>query len=187
MNPNQKVSNGQIELLLEQLQKRFESHMHRHQGMFWSDIAERIYHQPPIILSLFAMEESGGEPDVVEYDSISDRYHFFDCSPESPVGRRNLCYDEMALASRKKFRPSGSALGMASEMGIELLTPEHYRRLQQTGTFDAKTSSWLLTPTDIREKGGALFGDFRFGHVFLYHNGAESYYGVRGFRGLLRV
>ena len=133
------------------------------------------------------MEETGGEPDVVGYDQETDEYIFYDCSPESPKGRRSLCYDQDALASRKEHKPKNSAMGMASEMGIELLTEEQYRELQKLGAFDTKTSSWVVTPPDIRELGGAIFGDRRYGRVFIYHNGAESYYGARGFRGSLSI
>ncbi len=133
------------------------------------------------------MEETGGEPDVVGYDKKTEEYIFFDCAAESPKGRRSVCYDQKALDSRKEHKPQDSATGMAKDMGIELLTEEHYRELQQFGKFDTKTSSWVLTPTGIRELGGAIFGDWRYGNVFIYHNGAESYYASRGFRGLLRV
>lgn len=173
--------------LLTILRNRFEKNMHRHPLMEWSSIETRLLTNSEKLSGLLAMEESGGEPDVIDFDAASEEYHFYDCSPETPKGRRSLCYDDAAHASRKEYKPSGSAMGMAGEMGIEILTPELYHRLQQTGAYDTKTSSWLLTPPDIREKGGALFGDFRFGHVFVYHNGAESYYGVRGFRGILRI
>jgi len=161
--------------------------MNRHEGLEWAKVQAKLETNPEKLHILDEMEISGGEPDVVGYDTKTGEYIFFDCSPESPKGRRSLCYDLEAWESRKQHKPQNSAIGMAAEMGIELLTEEQYRELQKLGEFDAKTSSWIVTPPDIRQKGGALFCDYRFGHVFVYHNGAESYYAARGFRGCLRV
>ncbi|MBX2963081.1 MAG: DUF4256 domain-containing protein [Cyclobacteriaceae bacterium] len=173
--------------LLSVLRKRFEQNMNRHKGIAWADVEAKLKASPQKLWSLNEMEETGGEPDVVGYDKKSGEYIFYDCSPESPKGRRSVCYDHEALESRKEHKPQNSAIGMAEDMGIELLTEAQYRELQQLGKFDAKTSSWVKTPSDIRKLGGALFCDWRFGHVFLYHNGAESYYAARAFRGVLRV
>lgn len=173
--------------LLDTLRSRFEKNMDRHEGLAWATIQERLTSAPEKLWSLSEMERTGGEPDVAAYDVTEDRYIFFDCSAESPSGRRSLCYDDDALNSRKDHKPESSALTMAADMGIEMLNEEQYRRLQELGKFDIKTSSWILTPPDIRQLGGALFCDRRYNHVFVYHNGAESYYGARGFRGLLRV
>ncbi|MCX7782963.1 MAG: DUF4256 domain-containing protein [Meiothermus sp.] len=173
--------------LLGVLKTRFEQHMHRHQGLKWADIEDRLAVQPGKLASLYEMENTGGEPDVVGDDAKTGEFIFCDCSPESPKGRRSLCYDRAALEARKENKPAGSAMDMAAAMGIELLTEAQYRALQQLGSFDTKTSSWLKTPDPIRKLGGALFGDRRYDHVFVYHNGAESYYAARGFRGLLRV
>ncbi|URA11358.1 DUF4256 domain-containing protein [Thermospira aquatica] len=167
------------------LEKRFISHPHRHENILWENVMARLTDEK--LSSLLKMEISGGEPDVIGYDEKSESFVFCDCAPESPVGRRSLCYDDIALEKRRQARPQGSVLGMCEQMGIELLDEVWYRRLQQTGEYDTKTSSWILTPKDIREKGGALFGDRRYGHVFIYHNSAESYYSSRGFRGLLKV
>src|SRR5690606_13763998 len=161
--------------------------MKRHQTLEWSEIQAKLEANPEKLWSLDEMEETGGEPDVVAYDKKTGEYIFFDCSAESPKGRRSVCYDHEALESRKEHKPKNSAKGMAAEMGIELLTEEQYLELHQLGTFDTKTSSWLETPGDVRRLGGAIFGDWRFGRVFFYHNGAESYYGARCFRGSLRV
>jgi len=169
--------------LIEILKLRFEKNMNRHQGFDWSAIQTSINKNTQGAWSLFQMEESGGEPDVVDYDQKTNQYIFYDCSVESPKGRRSLCYDQDALDSRKENKPKNSALAYASEMGIELLNETQYRRLQTLGTFDTKTSSWVLTPSNIRELGGAIFCDCRYGQVFTYHNGAESYYAARGFRG----
>ncbi|GIW33974.1 DUF4256 domain-containing protein [Meiothermus sp.] len=177
----------QSEELLRVLKSRFEQHPHRHPGLKWADIEARLLAQPHKLASLLQMENTGGEPDVVGYDATSGALLFFDCSPESPKGRRSLCYDRAALEARKANKPAGSALEMAAAMGLELLTEEQYRALQQLGPFDTKTSSWLQTPKPIRKLGGALFGDRRYNCVFVYHNGAESYYAARGFRGCLRV
>ncbi|WP_440896533.1 DUF4256 domain-containing protein [Amphibacillus sp. Q70] len=181
------LSAQEQEELLQTLKNRFEKNNDRHQGMEWNTIQAKLESQPKKLHSLYEMERTEGEPDVVGYDKDRDEYLFVDCSKESPKGRRKVCYDRAALEARKKHKPENSALDMAKEMGIELLTEEQYRNLQQLGTFDAKTSSWIQTPADIRKLGGALFCDFRFGHVFVYHNGADSYYGVRGFRGSLSV
>ncbi|HSG43482.1 MAG TPA: DUF4256 domain-containing protein [Anaerolineales bacterium] len=177
----------QREELLNILKTRFEENMNRHKGLNWSKVQERLEANTEKLRSLHEMERTGGEPDVVGYDKKTGEYIFFDCSAESPKGRRSLCYDREALESRKEHKPKDSAVNMAATMGIELLTEEQYQKLQKLGTFDAKTSSWITTPTDIRKLGGAIFADFRYGHVFVYHNGAESYYAARGFRGSLRV
>ncbi|RNI27178.1 DUF4256 domain-containing protein [Rufibacter immobilis] len=169
------------------LKTRFEKNMHRHEGLQWVAIQTKLEANPDKVWSLLQMEETGGEPDVVGHDKETGEYLFYDCSAESPKGRRSICYDHRALESRKEHKPKNSAMGMAAEMGIELLTEEQYRALQQFGKFDTKTSSWLMTSTSIREMGGAIFGDWRYGTVFVYHNGAESYYAARGFRGSLRV
>jgi hypothetical protein len=161
--------------------------MNRHKGIRWDMVQARLEATPDKLWSLAEMERTGGEPDVVGVDKKNGEYIFYDCSAESPAGRRSLCYDQEAFNSRKENKPKGSAVQLATSMGIELLTEEQYRHLQTLGTFDAKTSSWIKTPAPIRKLGGALFGDFRFGHVFVYHNGAESYYAARGFRGMLRV
>ena len=173
--------------LLSTLKARFEKNMKRHKSLKWADVQARLEANPKKLWSLDDMETTGGEPDVVGYDKKTDEYIFYDCSAESPKGRRSICYDDEALEARKENKPEGSAVGMADAMGIELLTEEQYRELQQLGEFDLKTSSWVETPTAIRKLGGALFCDCRYNHVFLYHNGAESYYAARGFRGSLRV
>jgi len=177
----------QNEEFLQLLQKRFEKNMPRHARLSWKDVLQKLTAYPAKLKILMQMEETGGEPDVVDYDASSGAFIFFDCSPESPKGRRSLCYDPEALASRKEYKPAHSALGMAQDMGITLLNEEQFRYLNQFGKFDTKTSSWLLTPDPIRKLGGAIFGDWRYGQVFIYHNGAESYYAARGFRGALRV
>jgi hypothetical protein len=173
--------------LLQTLQARFEKNMHRHKGVAWVEVQARFESNPNALRSLRAMEETGGEPDVIGQDKESGHFTFCDCSPESPTGRRSVCYDREALDSRKEHKPQNSAVEMAAEMGIELLTEEQYRELQKLGKFDTKTSNWIKTPPDVRSLGGALFGDYRYGKVFVYHNGAQSYYAARGFRGLLRV
>ena len=175
------------EALLEALNTRFEKHAHRHKGVAWAAVQARLEKRPNTLRSLAEMERTGGEPDVIGHDKKTGEFIVCDCSAESPAGRRSLCYDAEALKSRKENRPEGSAIDMAASMGIELLTEEQYRALQQLGEFDLKTSSWVKTPADIRRLGGALFCDRRYGTVFLYHNGAQSYYAARGFRGLLRV
>lgn len=182
-----KLSAEQAEALLKILKARFEKNMDRHKGLSWAKVQAKLEASAGKLWSLEEMEASGGEPDVVKYDKKTDTYIFYDCSPETPKGRRSICYDHEALESRKEHKPKDSAMNMADEMGIEMLTEEQYRELQQLGNFDAKTSSWIQTPAAIRKLGGALFCDYRFGHVFVYHNGAESYYGVRGFRGSLKV
>lgn len=184
---NKELSIEQREELLSALKARFDKNMHRHQDLEWAKVQSKLDAHTEKLWSLHEMESTGGEPDVVGYDEKKDEYLFCDCSAESPKGRRSLCYDREALESRKQHKPENSAMDLATAMGIELLTEEQYRALQQLENFDMKSSSWVQTPSDIRERGGALFCDFRFGHVFLYHNGAESYYGARGFRGLLRV
>ena len=181
------LSPEQNEALFSTLKTRFEKNLNRHQGLDWAPVQTKLEGNPEKLWSLHAMEETGGEPDVVGLDSKTGEYIFYDCSLESPKGRRSICYDHEALESRKENKPDYSAVEMAADMGIELLTEEQYRELQQLGKFDAKTSSWIVTPPDIRKLGGAIFADFRYGHVFVYHNGAESYYGARGFRGCLRV
>jgi hypothetical protein len=173
--------------LLGALKARFEKHMNRHKGLDWAKVQAKLEANPEKFWSLNEMERTGGEPDVVGYDKKTDEYIFYDCSPESPTGRRSVCYDGEALESRKEHKPKNSAMDMAAAMGIEILTEEQYRELQQLGNFDTKTSSWVKTPSDIRTLGGALFCDRRYNHVFLSHNGAESYYAARGFRGSLRV
>ena len=177
----------QREELINTLKERFEKNIDRHEWMQWDKIQEKLEAHPEKLWSLYEMERTGGEPDVLEFDEANNEYVFYDCSAESPSGRRSVCFDQQALDSRKKNKPENSAMAMANDMGIELLSEAQYRILQQHGTFDVKTSSWVQTPADIRERGGALFCDSRYGHVFLYHNGADSYYAARGFRGLLRV
>ena len=177
----------QREELLKALEARFEKNMNRHKGLDWVKVQARLEANPEKLWSLHKMEDTGGEPDVVGYDKKTGEYIFLDCSAESPEGRRNVCYDREALESRKENKPKDSAMNMAAAMGIEILSEDEYRELQKLGNFDLKTSSWLKTPAEIRQRGGAIFGDRRYDHVFIYHNGAESYYGVRGFRGSLRV
>jgi hypothetical protein len=177
----------QREELLGALKARFEKNMDRHKGLEWAKVQARLEANAEKLWSLNEMERTGGEPDVVGHDKKTGEYIFYDCSAESPKERRNVCYDREALESRKEFKPKDTAMDMAAAMGIELLTEEQYRELQKLGAFDVKTSSWLKTPSEIRKLGGAVFGDRRYDHVFMYHNGADSYYGVRGFRGSLRV
>lgn len=181
------MSEEERDVLLSRLKLRFAQHMHRHQGLNWDDVQARLEGAAAKLWSLHEMERTGGEPDVVGYDAEADQYVFCDCSPESPTGRRGVCYDRTGLESRKEHRPDDSAVDMAATIGVELLTEVQYRALQELGEFDQKTSSWLATPPDIRQRGGALFGDRRYGHVFVYHNGAQSYYGARAFRGSLRA
>lgn len=181
------LSQEQHEELLKVLEERFEKNMNRHEGLKWAEVQAKLEADAEKLWSLHEMERTGGEPDVVDYDKSEEKYIFYDCSAESPKGRRSVCYDRAALEARKKHKPENTAIDMAAAMGIELLTEEQYRALQKLGTFDKKTSSWVQTPSDIRELGGALFCDWRFGHVFVYHNGADSYYGARGFRGSVRV
>ena len=185
--PNASLSKKQREDLLNVLQARFDKNMSRHKGLAWADVQAKLQANAEKLWSLGEMEKTGGEPDVVGYDKKTGEYVFYDCSEQSPKGRRSLCYDREALQSRKEHKPKNSAVEMASAMGIEILTEEQYRELQKLGAFDTATSSWVQTPPNIRKLGGALFCDRRFDTVFLYHNGAESYYGARGFRGSLRV
>jgi hypothetical protein len=188
MHSNKKeLSAEQSEELLGVLKARFEKNMDRHKGFEWTKVQARLEANPEKLWSLDDMENTGGEPDVVAYDEQNDEYVFYDCSAESPKGRRSLCYDREALDARKEFKPANSIIDMAADMGVEVLTEEQYRELQQLGSFDTKTSSWLKTPADVRRLGGAIFGDLRYGRVFIYHNGADSYYAARGFRGALRV
>jgi hypothetical protein len=181
------LSSEQREELLRALKARFEKNMNRHQGLEWAKVKAKLETNADKLWSLSEMEKTGGEPDVVGHDKKTGEYIFFDCSAESPIGRRNFCYDREALDSRKEHKPKNSAMGLAEAMGVELLTEEQYRELQKLGNFDTKTSSWVKTPSHIRELGGALFCDRRFDTVFVYHNGAESYYAARAFRSSLRV
>lgn len=185
---NQKfLSLKQSEELFRVLKDRFEKNMSRHEGIEWDKIQAKLEAASEKLWSLNEMERTGGEPDVVGYDKMTGEYIFYDCSAESPKGRTSVCYDREGLESRKEYKPKDSAVDMAAAMGIELLTEDEYRELQRLGSFDTKTSSWVETPSEIRKPGGALFADFRYGRVFVYHNGASSYYSVRGFRGSLRV
>ncbi len=188
INSNKKaLSSEQREGLLRVLKARFEKNTDRHRGLEWGKVRAKLEADTDKVWSLNEMERTGGEPDVVGHDKKTGEYIFYDCSAESPKGRRSLCYDREALESRKENKPANNAIDMAAAMRIEILTEEEYRELQQLGEFDAKTSSWVKTPADMRKLGGALFGDRRFGRIFFYHNGAESYYAARGFRGSLRV
>ncbi len=173
--------------LVETLRTRFNRHMHRHQNLIWSEVETRLNAEQRRLWTLSEMERTGGEPDVVGLDDESGTIVFFDCSAESPKGRRSLCYDREALDARKEHKPAGSALDMAASIGVELLTVQEYEALQELGPFDTKTSSWVATPPEVRALGGALFGDHRYGRTFIYHNGAQSYYAARGFRGKVRV
>jgi hypothetical protein len=187
-NSNKKeLSREQREELLRALTARFEKNMNRHKGLEWTKVQAKLEANTKKLWSLSEMERTGGEPDVVGFDKKTGKYIFYDCSAESPKGRRSLCYDRQALDERKEHKPENDAIDMASAMGIELLTEEQYRELQKLGNFDTKTSSWITTPSEIRKLGGAIFADYRYGNVFVYHNGAESYYAGRGFRGSLRV
>jgi len=185
--PNVTLSKKQREEILSALKARFEQNMNRHKGLDWAQLQTKLEANAEKLGSLHEMERTGGEPDVVGHDKKTGEYIFYDCSAESPKGRRSLCYDRAALDSRKEAKPRDNAMDVAAAMGIELLTEEQYRELQKLGNFDAKTSSWVKTPSNIRKLGGALFCDRRFDTVFVYHNGAESYYAARGFRGSLRV
>ncbi len=187
MAETEKISPEQCAELLDILKSRFEKHMFRHKNIVWADVVSRLLERPEKLWSLDEMEQTGGEPDVVGLDTSSGEYLFFDCSAESPKGRRSICYDRTALNARKEHKPANSAMDMAAEMGIEMLDEQQYRTLQTLGSFDTKTSSWIITPERIRKLGGALFGDRRFDTVFVYHNGADSYYAARGFRGCLKV
>jgi len=177
----------QREELIGTLKARFEKNMNRHQGLEWDKLKTRLENNTEKLWSLSEMERTGGEPDVVAYDEATGEYIFYDCSAESPAGRRSLCYDRKALDGRKENKPANNVIDIAAAMGIELLTEKQYRELQKAGKYDAKTSNWILTPPEIRNLGGAIFADFRYGNVFVYHNGADSYYAARGFRGSLRV
>lgn len=181
LTPKQRIE------LLQILQTRFEKNIKRHKGMEWGSVQKKLEEQTNKLWSLSEMERTGGEPDVIAYDKKADEYLFVDCSAESPSRRRSTCFDKEGWLSRKEARPENNAIDMSEAMGIELLSEEQYRQLQQLGTFDAKTSSWIQTPASIRKLGGALFADYRYGTVFVYHNGAQSYYGSRGFRGSLKV
>lgn len=181
------LSPNEREELLKALKARFEKNMNRHEGLEWAKVQAKLEANAEKLWSLNEMEKTGGEPDVVGHDQKTGEYIFFDCSPESPKGRTSVCYDREGLESRKEHKPKDTAVDMAAAMGVELLTEEQYRELQQLGEFDKKTSSWLKTPAEMRKLGGALFGDRRFGRVFFYHNGAQSYYSARGFRSWLRV
>jgi len=182
-----KLSSEQREELLNVLKVRFEKNMNRHKGLVWANVQAKLETNPEKLWSLNEMERTGGEPDVVGHDKKTGEYIFYDCSAESPKGRRSFCYDHEALEARKEHKPENSAIQMAADIGIEILTEEQYRELQKLGKFDTKTSSWIKTPDDIRKLGGAIFCDRRYNTVFVYHNGAESYYAVRGFRGSLKV
>lgn len=181
VSPEQRIK------LLDELKERFEKNMARHKGLAWAKVRAKLEADPKALWSLYGMERTGGEPDVVGFDKNTGEYIFYDCAAESPKERRSLCYDAAALESRKEHKPKDSAVNMAAKMGVELLTEEEYHELQKLGEFDLKTSSWVKTPAEIRKLGGAIFCDRRFGRIFTYHNGAESYYGARGFRCSLRV
>lgn len=185
--PSKEFSAAEQEKLLATLQARFAKHMNRHPGVKWEAVQKRLEASPEKLWSLWQMEETGGEPDVVTFDQKTSGYTFVDCCAETPKDRRSVCYDPAALESRKEHKPKHSAVGMAGEMGVEILTPEQYQYLQTLGEFDTKTSSWLVAPTKVRKLGGAIFGDRRYDTVFIYHNGVESYYAGRGFRGCLTI
>ena len=187
MENRKELSAEQREELIKTLKVRFEKNKSRHTGLEWANVQSKLEANADKLWSLSEMERTGGEPDVIAHDNTTDEYIFYDCSAETPKGRRSVCYDREALESRKEFKPENNAVDMAASMGIELLTEAQYRELQTLGKFDMKTSSWVKTPAEIRKLGGAIFCDRRYDHVFTYHNGAESYYAVRGFRGLLRV
>ena len=186
-NESRELSPDEKEQLLGLLNKRFGKYGDRHAGIQWPDVQARLEVHPDKLRALKQMEDTGGEPDVIGFDGTTGEYLFVDCAAESPKGRRSVCYDTEALNARKQHKPANSAVQLASELGIELLDEDQYRQLQTVGPFDQKTSSWLATPAEIRALGGAIFGDYRYGKVFVYHNGADSYYGARGFRGMLRV
>lgn len=184
---DKKLSSDQHEKLIEILRTRFAKNKKRHEGINWDDVQAKLEQNPTKMWSLDEMELSGGEPDVIGFDSSNGEFIFCDCSAESPSGRRSFCYDRKALDARKAHKPANSIMDMAEFMGVDVIDETQYRELQKLGPFDAKTSSWLKTPSNIRDLGGAIFGDYRFGTIFIYHNGAESYYAARGFRGILRV
>lgn len=181
------LSQTQSQDLLQLLSERFRKNINRHSDLDWNQIKQRLESNPVILCTLNEMERTGGEPDVIAYEETTDKYIFSDCSAESPTGRRSLCYDKEGLESRKELKPENNAMDVAKSIGIELLDETQYRELQKLGNFDTKTSSWILTPQDIRKKGGALFAEYRYGAVFVYHNGAQSYYAARGFRGIVKV
>jgi hypothetical protein len=187
LETKKEISPEQREQLIITLKARFEKYSNRHKDLVWVNVMAKLEAQPEKLWSLHEMELTGGEPDVVGFDANSNQYIFFDCAPESPKGRRSLCYDREALDSRKEFKPENTAVDLATTMGIELLTEENYRILQKLGNFDTKTSSWLKTPSPIRKLGGAIFAEYRYDNVFVFHNGASSYYAIRGFRGVLSV
>lgn len=187
MSTKKQLSSEQCEKLLKTLKNRFEKNMNRHKSLEWERVQVKLESHTEKLWSLSEMERTGGEPDIIGLDKKTNQYIFCDCSEESPKGRRSLCYDREALDARKEFKPKDTAIDMATTMGVEILTEEEYRELQQLGSFDTKTSSWLETPTEVRKLGGAIFADRRYNHVFVFHNGADSYYASRGFRGLLRV
>ena len=187
MKPKKQLLPEEQEALLKTLKTRFEKNVIRHKNLEWANLVAKLVTNPEKIWSLNEMERTDGEPDVIGFDNKTGEYIFYDCSAESPKDRRSLCYDREGLESRKAYKPENNAMDMATDMGIEILTETQYRQLQTLGDFDAKTSSWLKTPAEIRKLGGAIFGDFRFGNVFVYHNGAQSYYAGRGFRGVLRI
>lgn len=187
MRHNNELLPEQIEGLFTELKTRFYKNKNRHKDIEWLDVQKKLKANKEKLWSIYEMERTGGEPDLVKFDNKSNEYIFFDCSAESPIGRRSLCYDRDAYESRKKFKPKNNAIDVASAMGIDILNEEQYRELQSFGRFDCKTSSWLKTPKEIRNLGGAIFGDFRYNSIFIYHNGAESYYAARGFRGILKV
>jgi hypothetical protein len=187
MKGKKKLSADEATKLLVILRERFEKNMVRHKDLVWNDIQSTLKAKPEKLWSINEMEKTGGEPDVIDFDKKTREYIFCDCAAESPKGRRSVCYDHEALESRKEHKPENSAIQMASDMGISILSEQEYRELQKLGAFDTKTSSWIETPEDIRKLGGAIFADYRYGHVFVSHNGAESYYAARGFRGSLRV
>ena len=185
--PEKKISLENKKELLDTLKNRFEKNMNRHKGLEWSKIESKLESNIEKLWSINEMEKTGGEPDVIDYDTENDEFTFCDCSSESPKGRRSCCYDGEALESRKENKPKNSANDLAKYMGIEILSEEQYRKLQELEKFDTKTSSWIKTPTEIRKLGGAIFADFRYNNIFIYHNGAESYYAARAFRGFIRI
>ena len=187
MTTNKLLSQQEKDELIKTLKSRFEKNRNRHLGIDWAEVQAKLESNPDKLWSLQVMEDTGGEPDVIEFNQSNNEFIFYDCSAESPKGRRSYCYDREALNARKEFKPYNNVIENASEMGIELLTEEQYHILQKLGKFDTKTSSWLKTPAEIRKLGGAIFAEYRYDHVFVFHNGAQSYYAARGFRGLLRV